>query len=370
ENERNELRNSSPIRTGPAQDGQLPLIRANRAVVGDWVHIMGGSTVLNVRGSYTYFLELSRSDEGFGFDATQLGFPQQLVNQLPERIFPRVNMSEYVQLSRGKNENRNYIWSLQPNISLTRGRHNIRAGLDFRSTHVAGRSVGEAGMRFDFNRGFTQREFNRGDPLSGSTFASFLLGAPSGGPVDNNLLPDYRWTYYAPWIQDDWRLTDRWTVNVGARWDFNSSVREDENRLNYVFDPSIVNPVSEQIDQSQFPGYQVRGGLTFAGVDGNPQTPWELDRNNFQVRLGTAYQINDKTVLRGGYGRYYLNPTGQGHVQGFSLQTVLIPSLDDGRTPTYALGDPFPSGVQQPPGSALGPLTFLGRNVSYANPDF
>src|SRR5690606_33795168 len=207
ENERNELRNTSPIRSGPAQDGQLPLIRANRAVVGDWVRIMGGSTVLNVRGSYTYFLELSRSDEGFGFDATQLGFPQSLVNQLPERIFPRVNMSEYVQLSRGKSENRNYIWSLQPNISLTRGRHNIRAGLDFRSTHVAGRSVGEAGMRFDFNRSFTQREFNRADPLSGSSFASFLLGAPSGGAVDNNLLPDYRWTYYAPWVQDDWRLT-------------------------------------------------------------------------------------------------------------------------------------------------------------------
>ena len=75
ENERNELRNATPIRSGPAQDGQLPLIRANRAIVGDWVHIISGGTVLNLRGSYTYYLELSRSDEGFGFDATQLGFP-------------------------------------------------------------------------------------------------------------------------------------------------------------------------------------------------------------------------------------------------------------------------------------------------------
>ncbi len=370
ENERNELRNSTPIRSGPAQDGQLPLIRANRAIVGDWVHIMGGSTVLNLRGSYTYFLELSRSDEGFGFDSTQLGFPSSLVNQLPEKLFPRVNISEYASLSRNKSENRNYIWSIQPNISLTRGRHNIRAGLDFRSTHVAGRSVGEAGMRFDFNRAFTQREFNRADALSGSGFASFLLGAPSGGAVDNNLLPDYRWTYYAPWIQDDWKLTDRWTVNAGARWDFNSSVSEEQNRLNYIFDPSIINPVSGSIDQSRFPGYQVRGGLTFVGVDGNPDEPWKLDRNNVQIRLGTAYQLNDLTVLRGGYGRYYLNPTGQGHVQGFSIQTALIPSLDGGQTPTYALGNPFPNGVDQPPGSALGALTFLGRGLSYANPDF
>ena len=109
-----------------------------------------------------------------------------------------MNIAEYVQLSRGQSENRNYIWSIQPNITLTRGRHNIRAGLDFRSTHKAGRSLGEAGMRFDFNRGFTQREFNRADVLSGSSFASFLLGARPAAWIDNNLLPDYRWTYAAP----------------------------------------------------------------------------------------------------------------------------------------------------------------------------
>ena len=370
ENERNELRNSSPIRSGPAQDGQLPLIRSNRAIVGDWVHILNSGTVLNLRGSYTYYLELSRSDEGFGFDATQLGFPANLVDQLPEQIFPRVNMAEYVQLSRGQSENRNYIWSIQPNITLTRGRHNVRAGLDFRSTHKAGRSLGEAGMRFDFNRGFTQREFNRADVLSGSSFASFLLGAPSGGVVDNNLLPDYRWTYAAPWIQDDWRITDRWTVNAGARWDYSSPLSEEENRLNYIFDPSIANPASSRIDQSRFPGYQVQGGLTFVDVDGNPEQPWELDRNNVQIRLGTAYHLNEKTVVRGGYGRYYLNPTGQGHSQGFSIQSTLVPSLDDNRTPTYALGNPFPNGVDQPAGNSLGPLTFLGRNLSYANPEF
>lgn len=370
ENERNELRNTTPIRSGPAQNGQLPLIRANRAIVGDWVHIFGGSTVFNMRGSYTYFLELSRSDEGFGFDATQLGFPASLVNQLPQRMFPIINIDEYTNLSRGQGENRNYIWSLQPNISMTRGRHNIRAGLDFRSTHVAGRSVGNAGMVLNHSRAFTQREFNRADALSGSALASFLLGAPSGGSIDNNLLPDYRWTYVAPWVQDDWKITDRWTVNAGFRYDFNSPVSEEENRLNYVFDPSIANPVTARIDQTRFPGYQVRGGLTFVGVDGSPDTPWRQDNDNIQVRLGTAYQLNDKTVLRGGYGRYYLNPTGQGHIQGFSIQSTLIASNDGGRTPTYALSNPFPNGVDQPPGSSLGPLTFLGRGLSYANPDF
>jgi len=82
ENERNEVRNTTPIRSGPAQNGQLPLWRANRAIVGDWVHIFGPGTVFNLRGSYTYFLEWSYSEEGIGFDSTAF-WPSSLVSQMP-----------------------------------------------------------------------------------------------------------------------------------------------------------------------------------------------------------------------------------------------------------------------------------------------
>ena len=82
ENERNEVRNTSAIRSGPAQNGQLPLIRANRAIVGDWVHIFGGGTVFNIRGGYTYYLDWSQSDASFGFDSTEFGWPS-LVSQFP-----------------------------------------------------------------------------------------------------------------------------------------------------------------------------------------------------------------------------------------------------------------------------------------------
>ncbi len=91
ENKRNEIRNTSAIRNGPAQDGQLPLWRANRAIVGDWVHIFGAGTVFNLRSSYTYFLEWSYSTDSLGFDATQF-WPASLVQQLPSKqiggIFP------------------------------------------------------------------------------------------------------------------------------------------------------------------------------------------------------------------------------------------------------------------------------------------
>jgi hypothetical protein len=370
-NERNEIRNTTAIRTGPAQNGQLPLIRANDAIVGDWVHVFGAGAVLNVRGGYSKFLQLSRSDEGLGFDASTLGFPASLVSQLPAHLFPVITAdnNELVQLSRGGNKNTSIIWSFQPNVSITKGQHNVRGGLDTRFTKVEARTIDNAAMLFNFNRTFTQRDFSRADALSGSPFASFLLGAPNNGSIDNNVLPDYLWSFYAPWIQDDWKVTSKLTLNGGFRWDFNGPVGERNDRLNYTFDPTAVNPVDARINHAAYPG-QIRGGLTFAGVNGNPDRPWDYDKNNFQFRGGFAYQVADKTVIRGGYGRYFLNPTDQGQNQGFSIQTTLVASNDGNRTSLYNLGNPFPSGVLQPPGSSLGLLTFLGRDISYSNTDF
>ncbi len=112
------------------------------------------------------------------------------------------------------------------------------------------------------------------------------------------------------------------------------------------------------------------GGIRFVGVNGAPDRPWKLDKNNYQFRVGTAYSLNEKTVIRAGYGKYFLNPTSQGNNAGFSLTTPIISSNDGGRTPTYSLSNPWPNGIQDPPGSSLGPETFLGRNPSFSNPDF
>jgi hypothetical protein len=367
ENERNEVRNTTAIRSGPAQDGQLPLWRANRALVGDWVHILGPGTVFNLRGGYTYFLEWSYSQDSLGFDATKF-WPASLVNQMPSSaingIFPRIEVEQFVSLSRGSAPNRNRNYTIQPNISLTRGAHNVRSGLDMRWTNVYNENYNNSGGIVQFNRSFTRSTINSTNELEGNAFASFLLGAPSGGQVDVNPKPHYEWFFAAPWIQDDWRVNNKLTLNLGFRWDFNGSVREANNMLNYAFDPTIVNPISTRV------GQQVMGGIRFAGVDGAPTTPTKYDKNNYQFRTGFAYSINDKTVLRGGWGKYFLNPTFQGNNSGFSLATPIIASNDGNRTPTYALGNPWPNGIQDPPGSSLGPLTFLGRGPSFSNPDF
>jgi hypothetical protein len=369
ENKRNEIgnRGTNAIRSGPGQGGQLPLWRANRALVGDWVHIFGAGTVFNLRGSYTYFLEWSYSQYALGFDATEF-WPASLVDQMPAKaiggVFPVIGVDEFITLSRGNAPNRNRIYTIQPNVSLTRGRHNIRSGLDVRSTNVFNENYNNGGGNVSFNRNFTRSTLNSTSVLEGNAFAAFLLGAASGGSVDVNPKPHYQWLFVAPWIQDDWNVTSKWTLNLGFRWDINGSVTEENDMLNYAFDPTIVNPVSARV------GQQVLGGIRFVGVDGAPDRPWKLDKNNYQFRVGTAYSLNDKTVLRAGWGKYFLNPTSQGNNAGFSLSTPVIASNDGGRTPTYALSNPWPDGIQAPPGSSLGAETFLGRGPSFSNPDF
>ena len=197
-------------------------------------------------------------------------------------------------------------------MSLNRGAHNIRTGLDMRWTNVYNENYNNSGGNISFTRAFTRSTLNSTSVLEGNGFASFLLGAPSGGNVDFNPAPHYEWFYMAPWIQDDWKVSNRLTVNLGFRWDFNGSVKEADDMLNYAFDPTIVNPISARV------GQQVMGGLRFAGVDGAPDRPWKYDKNNYQLRTGLAYSIDEKTVLRAGWGKYYLNPTGQGSNNGFS----------------------------------------------------
>ena len=279
-------------------------------------------------------------------------------------IFPVISVDQFATLSRGSAPNRNRNYSMQPNVSLTRGNHNIRSGLDLRWTNVFNENYNNSGGNINFSQQFTRSTINSNSALEGNAFASFLLGAPNSASVDVNPKPHYKWFFAAPWIQDDWRVSNKLTLNLGFRWDINGSVTEENNMLNFAFDPTIVNPVSARV------GQQVMGGIRFVGVDGAPDRPWKLDKDNWQGRVGMAYSINAKTVFRAGYGKYFLNPTGQGNNAGFSQSTNLITSLDGNRNPTYALSNPWANGIVTPPGSSLGPQTFLGRSPNFSDPDF
>lgn len=207
--------------------------------------------------------------------------------------------------------------------------------------------------------------------LSGSGIAALLLGAPIGGNIDNNVFPIYMAKYYAPWFQDDWKVSRKLTINLGLRFDANLPGVERYDRLNYGFEPTVVNPANARIDRTKLiNGNQIFGGMGFVTAG---RAAVNSDWDNIQPRIGFAYSLNEKTVLRAGYGRYYVNPVGApGYpTNGFSVQTPFVASGDSNRTPrASSLADPFPTGVLRPAGSSLGAETFLGLGFSYSDPAF
>lgn len=181
--------------------------------------------------------------------------------------------------------------------------------MDIRWVQWSNQNVGNP-LSLSFDAGATQEMYNRGDGLSGNSIATALLGLVSGGSSAFNSIPIYLYKYYAPWVQDDWRINKRLTLNLGLRWDFNLPANERFNRLNRGFDTTLVNPADSLIDRKAFPTVPtLRGGLLFAGVNGVSRQSSDTYKKALQPRIGFAYQLTGKLVLRGGWGRSYINPT-------------------------------------------------------------
>lgn len=371
-NDFKQLRNTNGI-PGVAGDYRNGGKRNNGAVV-DYIANLTPTTILNLRASISYWVEDLTPFGNEGFDNTQLGFPKSLADQLPKRnLFPQIAIANVRSLGHGSGNvtfEPTTVLSLHPNLVHVRGKHTIKTGLDSRVTRYTQLRPGAAAGTYGFDRGFTRRDYLVQDATSGVGAASFLLGYAGSGSVANVAAPYFQWVYFAPWVQDDIKLTRKLTLNLGFRWDINSPLTERFNRMNYGFFSSRDNPITSRIDKTRFPGFAVKGGIGFAGVDGNPRSPMAMDWNNFQPRAGAAYALNDKTVIRGGWGKFFLNPTFRGNLNGFSQSTPYISSLDVGRTPASTFDNPFPTGILQPAGPSAGMLTFLGQSPSFINPDF
>jgi hypothetical protein len=282
--------------------------------------------------------------------AQALGLPASLVNQFEEPSrFPYITASNYQYLGESSS-NIWYApstnWGLAGTLSLIRGRHYIKTGLDFRLMHLANYQSAFAGSTFAFDQTFTRANYLTADSTTGNAVAAMLLGAATSGGVDYIARPYFSWRYWAPWVQDDIKLSRRLTINIGLRWDVLGPLNERYNRLNYGFFPDQVNPISSKINQTLFPNYKVYGGIGFTGVDGHPRTAFDTDWNNIQPRVGAAFQLTPTTVLRGGFGISYIPQVSFGFSSGFSQSTPYVASLTSNQTPAGTVSNPFPSGLQ------------------------
>ena len=362
---------SNAYLTGPGADNRYGN-KVNNAVVLDSVTVYNSTTTLDVRASLNRWTQnYAPKDYSTATGAQAIGLPASLVSQFEEPFrFPYITASNYQYLGES-GSNIWYApstnWGLAATLSLTRGRHYIRTGLDFRLMHLANYQSAFAGSTFAFDQTFTRANYLTADSVSGNSVAAMLLGAATSGGVDYIARPYYSWRYYAPWVQDDIKVLRRLTLNIGLRWDVLGPLSERYNRLNYGFFPDQVNPISSKINQTAFPNYKVNGGIGFTGVGGNPRTAFNTDWNNIQPRLGAAFQLTSNTVLRGGFGISYLPQVSFGNSFGFSQSTPYVASLTSNQTPAGAVSSPFPSGLIAPVGASQGLSTLVGQSPNFAN---
>lgn len=359
-NDRTEDRCNNDICDAPGQAGQQPFQRINDAYVADWVWTATPTTVINIRASSNRFIEKGFGRANVGFDITKLGIPSSLISQLPSPVFFGVwAFNGYTTLGRAQDFNFTNNYGLLGSVTKIKGSHTLKFGADLRRIHYIQQNSGNI-LSFTGNTRWTQRLYNQGEATSGDGYASFLLGILEGSS-NYPLYPFWQNWYFSPFFQDDWKVSRRLSLNLGLRWDFNQAPMEKYNRANRGFDPTIANPAA--------PG--LKGGLLFAGVNGQPRIFGNNDFNNFQPRIGAAYQVTSKLVMRGGYGLYYLNPNNDWNISsGFSTSTELVASLDGNRTPIINAGNPYPSGISRPSGASLGAATFVGRDSAFFDPTF
>jgi hypothetical protein len=361
-------------------DGVTPtgnfLYRTNDALAGDHVWTIDTRTVLNVRGSWSRFEEPRLLQSQGNFDPASLGFSaataalfggaQYFPNIVPGAFSP---IGEALQGVTGME-----TFAVQPNVSRYMGNHSLRAGYDYRRYREYAVPNYHAAGRYNFTSAFTNAGTGQATAPIGQDLAAFLLGLPADTSVlDVAADRDNRLQYHGLFFQDDWKISSKLTVNLGLRYEYEAAPTDRFNRNVAGFDPDAelavtaaaraayaANPAAG-LPASQF---NPRGGVLFAS--GAEPGFYRPDRNNWQPRFGAAYQLDARTVLRGGWALYAVPALFDDIVfqPGFSQATPVVASNNNGLTYRASLTSPFPTGVLTPVGDAAGVNTFVGQGLT------
>ena len=287
-----------------------------------------------------------------------------------------------------------YNVQIAPTITKTAGAHTWKIGYDWRLLRQAETNLGWKAGAYAFDGTYT-RSTSAATSQYGQGIASFMLGIPLNASfVETRSNYDARVHSHGAFVHDDWRVSDRLTLNLGIRYDLELGLSEVDNRNIGGFDLTTSNPIEAQA-RANFAAnppagvpiaassFNVRGGYTYLSDD--QRHAWKADTNNFQPRAGFTYKLDDKSVLRGGVG-LFIAPfqiqgvpgitTGLNQI-GYSRNTPVPVSSDNGLTFQANLTNPIPSGqLLTPVGSAQGLTTNLGNapgNVTVAdrvNPEY
>ena len=373
--ERSETQDQNGI-PGEGANGEFPHGERVNTFAPEWIHTFTPHLILDLKAAVIVRGNILNSGP-VNYDLTQLGLTKSFVSSLGTfgHSLPSTTPSEFTSIGNTGGEfTVGDSLAMFPSLTWSKGKHTVHAGLDWRILQSSWRNI-RGGTSFNVDRTWTQENWESGDAASGNSMASLLLGTASSGQVQINPLAFYSQHYYAPFIQDDFKILPNLTLNLGFRYDLNGAVVERHNRVDYDFNPSIVNPVNYQVAASPYINGPLKGGLEFVGVNGNPRAFNAVVKTNVQPRLGFSYSPFAKSVIHGGFGVIFKNPNPGPNQLGFSSSTTYNASNDGNKTPTQNLGvggaspNPF-STVVEPTGSQLGYLTGMGQGLFYLNPSF
>ena len=357
----------------------------------DDVFTLSPTFVLNLRYGYTRVAFETTPLHGRNFDLTSLGLPKSFASQIsPDKSeFPAFEISGYFNTVRTGSERYMDTHSLVAALTKLRGNHTIDFAFEGRAyrQHQYTGDTARSG-RFIFDTVWTRGPLDNSTSAPiGQGWASFLMGLLStsgNGYVSRTADHAEQSTVWCGYVQDNWRARRNLTVTLGLRYELEGPLRERFNRSISGFDDSAVLPIEAparaayaaaweanptlELPPDQF---RVRGGLLFAGVNGQPRELWRRDKNNFAPRVSVAYTVMKGTVVRAGYGLYF-GALGMRRTDvrqnGFARNTQVVPTRDSGLTFYSTLSNPFPDGILELVGAALGPMTDVENSITFFDP--
>ncbi|MGD0904684.1 MAG: carboxypeptidase-like regulatory domain-containing protein [Terracidiphilus sp.] len=380
--------------------------RINKGITIDHTVVLNKDLLLDVNYNVLRYLPTTKSGSA-GMDPAFLGISSNYISEMQsdsiplfENIVAGAEDSGLGTYEAGKAATTDTNQDFNGNMTETFRNHTFRYGAEYMIQQEASGDLSTSGGLFTFGTNWTNSS-----PVgtvatgSGSALASFMLGLPTGGSIPTTTNGFWSQHYMAYYFQDDWRVNRKLTLNLGLRWDYERPVTERFNRFAYRFDPnyvvtgvtsaaqanyatllagSSVGNLGLTLIQAQRPNattFVAKGGLLYAGVNGNPTTVENAIKKYFQPRLGFAYQLRENAVVRGGLGRFVqadfnTGTGGAGAQTGYSQTTNFTPTTNNYESaPAISMENPYPSGITPLTGNSLGELTNIGGVSSYTDPN-
>jgi hypothetical protein len=358
--------NIYPFNTEFATGGGRPTA-THQVILGD-TYSINSTMVADLRLGYNR-TEMVRYPDQLDMDLTKVGWPAAMNNQVQFRVLPQpcVQGFDGLNLCLGNSQVVNFgstnNYFVMPGLSWIKGRHSIKFGADIRvlQFNMAQTNLSSGGFSFD-------NLFTAVNPYApagtGYSFASFMLGFGSSGSVTMNPLISGQIKYQAYYANDTFQATKRLTLNYGVRWELPRGWTERYDRQTVL----LADAASPFATAAKMPNLKGSVGLVNSPEQTDRRTqsaPWTL----FMPRVGLAYRIGEKTVVRAGYGISTLpNDLVYGAAPNNSpinaVTNPWVPTLDGSLTPANVLSNPFPAGLVQPPGRSPNfNSVLLGTNV-------